>query len=557
MFETLTTGIDGLDAILGSGIRYPEGSAAFLFITGETGTGKTLLGLELLTRAWWSDDRGGRTFLFYSIEQSPADVYKKLVFDFGECFGAPREVHFVDDSNPAKYCLETEAASGGKNRLVITHAAPAAPAKGRGFPIDVEWIQAEIGNYGRVEDVGMACIDNVGLLLNDLEYFEKRAALLAARKLLTHHGIHGIFIQEESDLPAKFPSAEELSTDVLIRLGFEQNARFKSRSIEILKARHQYYYRGRHHFSIAGRGVNRSLYLGARSERGPGTHIYPSLAAQLSLARDESQLKVPPRGPEKLAIGPREVMQCFGEGPSPVRLSSTIVLAEPGTRHTGFALSWLADGVARGEAGMLVSTKEDDDAIHLICRNRAPLQTLLAQPSAHPLEGTDAEDGPREPEAQAGHANASLNSMFRLLYLHPEFLSAGKFCSDIMRMCEAGTHPELEPRIERLAFDNVHQLHRRFPLLEGQDFLIPALLDLLRYRSVSPMFIDHVPSSQGSGELGVDPSLVFSNFDNVLHLFLREVDGVERNHVRILKSVGNDYDRRPVAIDDEELEARA
>lgn len=530
MFETLTTGIDGLDAILGSGIRYPEGTAAFLFITGESGTGKTLLGLELLARAWWNDDRGGRSFLFYSVEQSPADVYKKLVFDFGDCFGAPNEVVLADDSNPAKYCLETEAKSGGTNRLVITQATPATTKAERGFPIDIEWIQAEIGNYGRIEDVGMACIDNVGLLLNDLEYFEKRAALLEARKLLMRHRIHGIFVQEESDAPSRFPSAEELSTDVLIRLSFEDTARFKSRSIEILKARHQYYYRGRHHFSIAGRGVNRSLYLGARSERGPGTHIYPSLAAQLSLARDESQLRVPPRGRDPFAIGPRELMACFGDRPTPGRLSSTIVLAEPGTRHTSYALRWLAQGIEDREAGLLVSTKEDDDAIRLICRNRRSLHGLV--------DGDDA-----------------FLSMFRLLYLHPEFLSAGKFCSDIMRMCEAGAS-SAEPRIARLAFDNVHQLHRRFPLLEGQDFLIPALLDLLRYRSVTPMFIDGVPSSQGRGELRVDPSLVFSTFDNVLHLFLREVDGVERNHVRILKSVGNDYDHKPVRIDDSEVPDR-
>ncbi|MCB9919918.1 MAG: DUF2075 domain-containing protein [Planctomycetes bacterium] len=537
MFETLTTGIDGLDAILGSGIRYPEGTAAFLFITGETGTGKTLLGLELLTRAFWSDDHGGRTYLFYSVEQSPSDIHKKLEFDFGRYFGAPRPVRLVESDNPSKYCLEVDASSGGTNRLVLTHAHSALPAA-KGFPIDIEWIQAEIGNYGRVEDVGMVCIDNVGLLLNDLEYFEKRAALLEARKLLMHNRIHGIFIQEESDGAMRFPSAEELSTDVLIRLGFEDSARFKSRSIEILKARHQYYYRGRHHFSIAGKGVNRSLYLGARSERGPGTHIYPSLAAQLSLARDESQLRVPPRGRDAIEIGPPEVREAYRNGTAPGRLSSTVVLAEPGTRYTGYALNWLARGAEVGKAGLLVSTKEDEDAILRICENRESLQPLLTAAT---------------PKAAASNADErrQLSPLFRLLYLHPEFLSAGKFTSDIIRMCEPGDptqqgHPE--PRIERLAFDNVHNLHRRFPLLEGQDFLIPALLDLLRYRSVTPLFIDHVPSSHETGELEMDPSQMLSTFDNVLHLFLRDKNGVPKNHVRILKSVGNDFDTRAFQV---------
>ena len=523
MFETLPTGIDGLDAILGGGIRYPEGTAAFLFITGETGTGKTLLGLELLTRAWWSEDRGGRTFLFYSIEQSPEDLFKKLVFDFGHYFGAPEGVRRVEGENPHKICLEIDCASGGTNRLVITQAIPALP-ESKGFKIDIEWIQAEIGNYGRVDEVGMVCIDNVGLLLNDLEYFEKRAALLAARAHLMRHRVHGIFIQEESSQSARFPSAEELSTDVLIHLSFLESGRFKSRSIEILKARHQYYYRGKHHFSIAGKGVNRQLYLGARSERGPGTHIYPSVPAQLSIARDESQLRVPARGDEPIDFGPPEVAKAFLAGTGPTLNSSTVVLAEPGTRYTGFALSFLARGVAAGNASLLVSTKEDEDAIWRICRRREYL-SALCNPSKD-----------------------ALMPNFRLLYLHPEFLSAGKFTSDIVRMCEEGSDPDTEPVVERLAFDNVYQLHRRFPLLEGQDFLIPALLDLLRYRSITPFFVDHVPASGGSGELQIDPATHLSTFDNVFQLFLREENGQHSTYLRILKSVGNEFETNPFAI---------
>lgn len=521
MFESLATGIDGLDAILGGGIRYPENTAAFIFITGETGTGKTLLGLEFATRAWWNDDRGGRTFLFYSIEQSTSDLHKKLSADFGNFFNMPREVRVIDDEHPQKLCLETDAPSGGANRLVLTHAQPAVP-EARGFKIDIEWIQAEIGNYGRADEVGLACIDNVGLLLNELEYFEKRAALLEARSHLMRHRVHGIFIQEEQSGSSRFPSAEELSTDVLIHLSFVDQGRFKSRSLEILKARHQYYYRGKHHFSIAGKGVNRELYLGARSERGPGTHIYPSLAAQLSIARDESQLEVPRRGDEPIVIGPPELQVAFRDDTGPTLLSSTIILAEPGTRYTGFALNFLARGVEQGENCLFVSTKEDEDAIRRICRHRDYLQPLM-------------KDGDLVPA-------------FRLLYLHPEFLSAGKFASDIMRMCEAGPNAEADPPIGRLAFDNIYQLHRRFPLLEGQHFLIPALLDLLRYRRVTPLFIDHVPQSGAAGTLGMDPSLHLSTFDNVLHLYLEKGENGHRTHMRILKSVGNEFESRPFAV---------
>src|SRR5690606_11012189 len=130
--------------------------------------------------------------------------------------------------------------------------------------------------------VAMACVDNIGLLLTDLDYFGKRRALLATRRQLMATGVHGVVVQETTDeRDLRMPSAEEFSTDLLIELGYQtETSSFKARTIEILKARHQYYYRGQHHFSIAGRGVLRDSYLGARNERGPGLHVYPSVAAQ-------------------------------------------------------------------------------------------------------------------------------------------------------------------------------------------------------------------------------------------------------------------------------------
>lgn len=522
MFSTITTGVDGLDAILGGGVRFPADSAAFMFITGESGAGKTLLGLELLTRAWWNDDEGGRTFLFYSIEQSPKDLHKKLAQDFGNFFGAPRPIEMVEGESPHKMAFDIEAPSGGSNRLILTQAAPAGSglSEQHGFKVDLDWIKTEISNYLRAQDIGMVCLDNVGLLLNDLDYYDKRAALVNTRHELLRNRIHSIFILEEPiGKSPHFPTPEELSTDILLNLSFEDIGNFKTRIFEIIKARHQYYYRGKHQFSIAGKDLNRELYLGARGERGPGVHIYPSVAAQLSIVRDSSQLQVPPRGKDPIAFTTPKIAAAFGNGSGPRRLSSTVVLAEPGSRYTTLALLFLAEGVRQGEQGLLVSTKEDEDAIHRICEQRAALPPLI--------EGE------------------GFSKEFRLLYLHPEFLSAGKFLSDIQRMIAPG--PDGEPPVQRLAFDNVFQLHRRFPLLTGQTFLIPALLDLLRYCEVTPLLVDLVP--QGNGQLQVDPSLYLSTFDNVFHLYLVEEDEHMRPYVRILKSVGNDYQRTPFPLD--------
>jgi KaiC/GvpD/RAD55 family RecA-like ATPase len=221
----------------------------------------------------------------------------------------------------------------------------------------------------------MVVIDNVGLLLTDLEYFEKRAALLETRRRLLENRIHGIFVMEEAhprDL--RLPSAEEFSTDLMVHLSFrEETTEFKARALEISKARHQYYYRGVHHFSIAGRGIKRDVYLGARNERGPGIHIYPSVAAQLSMARDQAEFTVPVRGDTPIDLGHPDLNAAFLRGSGPAMRSSTVLLAEPGTRATFLALRFLAAGLRAGERVLFVSTREDRDAIRRICQREPVL----------------------------------------------------------------------------------------------------------------------------------------------------------------------------------------
>ena len=90
VFSILKTHIDGLDAILGGGVRYPTDSTAFAFITGGPGTGKTLLALEMATRAWLHGE-DGTTHLYYSVEHTPDSLLQKLEFDF-EFYGEQAEI---------------------------------------------------------------------------------------------------------------------------------------------------------------------------------------------------------------------------------------------------------------------------------------------------------------------------------------------------------------------------------------------------------------------------------------------------------------------------------
>lgn len=524
MFDFLKTGIDGLDAILAGGIRYPSDTAAFVFVTGGPGSGKTMLALELVTRAWL-DGEDGSTCLYYSVEHSPQSLQRKLEHDFAY-YRCDAEIHLLEQEVPNRLCLEAVTAKG-RTRLVLTQTKPAGldQTSPPGTTVDVEWILAEIGNYRLAGKVKMACVDNIGLLLSDLDYFGKRSALLATRRELMTKNIHGIFVQEITDArDLRLPSAEEFSTDLLIELGFQDElGSFKARTIEISKARHQYYYRGVHHFSIAGRGLNPDIYLGARSERGPGIHIYPSVAAQLSIARDLNPKLLPPRGHDVIDMGHPDLLNSFHEGAGPTARSSTVILAEPGTRYSYLALRFLAAGRKDGETTLLVSTNEDEDAIARICR---PEKSL----APHCLN----EDG-------------SFAEGFRVLYLHPEFISPGKFTWDMMRITEAGQgSPD---KVTRMVFDNTYRLEDRFPLLANQNFMIPALLDMLRFRGITPLFVDLVPPGSAKGRSGFDPATYMINFDNVLHLYLEDEDDTPRPFLRVLKSPANQFTRRAQPID--------
>jgi hypothetical protein len=311
----------------------------------------------------------------------------------------------------------------------------------------------------------------------------------------------------------------------MLHLSFREEATdFKARAIEISKARHQYYYRGVHHFSIAGRGITRDVYLGARNERGPGIHIYPSVAAQLSMARDEAQFTVPARGDTPIDLGHPDLNAAFLHDSGPALRSSTMLLAEPGTRATFLSLRFLAAGLRPANG---------------CCSCRRAKTATRSVASAM-----------REPVLRSVCLRRrQVRANFRVVYLHPEFIAPGKFTWDLIRLCQGG-HADGEPQpVARMAFDNIFRLQDRFPLITEQRFLIAAMIDMLRYEGVTPFVVDMVPPGASRGRTDFDPSPYLVGFDTVLHLFFEQEEPGSHAFFRVLKSVGNDYRLEPVPID--------
>jgi hypothetical protein len=223
-----------------------------------------------------------------------------------------------------------------------------------------------------------------------------------------------------------------------------------------------------------------------------------------------------------LDLGHPDLNAAFLNGTGPTAGSSTVLIAEPGTRYTYLALRFLAAGRKAGETTLMVSTKEDQDALRRICAREPTLATRCLD------------------------SEGAFQAAFGIYYLHPEFLSPGKLTWDLIRLTAVTGSGQ---PATRLAFDNFYRLQDRFPLIREQGFLIPALLDLLRYRSITPLFIDLVPPGSAKGRNDFNPASYMTTFDNVLHLFLGEDGTGTRPMLRILKSTANEFVQTPVAID--------
>ena len=79
--------------------------------------------------------------------------------------------------------------------------------------------------------------------------------------------------------------------------------------------------------------------------------------------------------------------------------------------------------------------------------------------------------------------------------------------------------------------------------------MIAAILDMLRYEGITPLFVDMVPPAGNGGASSFDPSPYLVGFDNVLHLYFDQSQPGSRPFFRVLKSVGNDYVREPMSIE--------
>jgi len=319
--DLVKTGITGLDDILYGGI--PRSNV--ILVEGSIGVGKTTLGTEFVYRGAAEFDEPGVIVLF---EVSP----EKIVRD-AQGFGW--DLDELQRQNRLKIIFTT--------REVLRQELQQADSV----------LLEEAAKMG----ARRIFIDGVSRLLGSDSTPESRSAFHVLTEGLQRENLTAVLAVEASKLNGNgSPSLpEESIADTVIRLAMYDEHRAVSRSIEIVKSRGQNYQMGRHSFRIVD---------------GQGLHVFRRVQAPRGAKREQleamdltTRVKTGVPGLDELVNGGYMVG------------STTVVAGISGVGKSVMGLQFLAEGVRRGERGLMLSL---DERVNQILRNALSIGIDLA-----------------------------------------------------------------------------------------------------------------------------------------------------------------------------------
>ena len=512
-YQRVLTGVDGLDLLLGGGLRCPQPGSVFMVILGGPGTGKTHLALELAVRTLGDAQERGACHIYYSFDQAPAELHAKLREDF-DFYGLQRDwtriVGTIESPDHSAHIHEFRPAPPLPERYLALASLRESPQEmvGGGGKLferlerDLAALVRAAAPIGTHLKPRLVAIDNIPITAFE-DGPSARSALQSIRQQLAERQLHGLFVVETpggaSDRAAF--TAAEYAADVILELGYHEiGDQFKERSIEIAKARHQFYYRGAHHFSIVGR--NEGVLFGARGARPPGIHVYPSVPTLLSHL-DYEQTKKKERVPPKTVVP-------FGVGELTVPHGSVSGLIGPPSRATTahwLALKFLLAGKGNG---LLISLRETREELQAVARE---------------WFGDEAE-------------------RIDCVSFAPEYLSAGKFMKDLYdEIVELERHGRV---VERAALWGIGQLKLAFPLLNDSRMFLPWLSAFLKRRRITSLLVEATHRVGDDGNVAGD-STVPLTVDHLLALVEPPGQSAELRLVRSL-SARSHHPARSIAL---------
>ncbi|MEO5660350.1 MAG: ATPase domain-containing protein [Polaromonas sp.] len=299
----LPTGVPGLDEILGGGL--PEFS--FNLIAGPPGCGKTTLAHQIM----FALATPQRPALFMTVLGEPAlkMLRYQQQFDFFDSDKINGSVHFVN--------LSEEALSGD---LSVVLARIVAEVKQH----DPALVFVDSFRSVVLAGTTRTSVSNVG---NDLQLFMQQLAMLMTSWHATTFLIGEYFT--ETDANPVFTVADGL---IWLRQSLQRNSMV--RKLEIIKMRGQATLAGLHSFRIGASGIQVFAPAGA----GNGFEPAPAAAG------------------ERVQTGVPRLDEMLGGGLP--RGYSVLIAGPSGSGKSILAASFMAEGVRRGETGVLVAFEQ-------------------------------------------------------------------------------------------------------------------------------------------------------------------------------------------------------
>lgn len=319
---------------------------------------------------------------------------------------------------------------------------------------------------------------------------------------------------------------ETYAADAVIRLGMVlMNGNFRERSIEIVKARDQFYRRGRHHFAIRGYVPKERdkaewhLFGGPSATSDPrqtGIVVFPSLPTQLHrMSREYTKPgDTKPRDRSRLGIEEVDAAVRFANRPG---FMSTAPLAvkerQPSIteKHPGY--------LCPATVSVLVCDLDSmatDVALHFVAQpphgaeGEHPWIYISFHHESHMLRkiasGYPATEKCQEHlrdiiTASAAQRLQMTANLGECIFLPPEHISDSKLIEDITRRIKEKKKAHQRKGPLRVVVDDLFALDKRFTLLRDKDAFIAALFHVFRSHGVISLVLDTVEVGEGRNPL--------------------------------------------------------
>lgn len=454
----LRTYIEGLDALFGGYIITNEKRNPCILLEGEEGSGKTTLALQMAVNI--ARETKGIS-IFFTTEQHSDQIKRKI--ESMNWVATNKSVSLL--SGPKRELKKASKTKVTKGYVfLLTVPIDNFQTTRRSISSNIDEIKS---NFKSIP-IKYLVLDSLNAVQGDIP----RDDFLILNQKCAKVASLSVLIDEGSSNKDRFLFRRYIS-DIEIRLGTRYRTErkdYSERYIEIVKARNQFHYRGKHPFSIVD-PTKKVMETGKdKSTVEGGVYVYPSMGARLAyqLRETEKCEKKKREGEKKrfrFGIGTLDRLVFGGseqEKGGVVEESMTLVVGERGTKKTVIGLHFLAAGIGEKEKCLLVSLKDDEAAIRAVAGGYKTLR----------------------------HHFCEKNEYLEIKHIRPSYLTPGNFLDQINSWLEASEREG--KKTGRVVFDNFAQIRIRFPLLDAERMFIPTLVDLFKTKGITSLFIDIV-----------------------------------------------------------------